>query len=276
MDGLMKTSGIGSGSQPMQVRATTRLYLQDDHCFEVDARVVAVRENSVAFDQTCFYPGGGGQPPDEGSVRVRSGEMLEIMSVHADPEGIVWHIGKSRFPPDIVGQPVKLILNGERRLVLMRYHTALHVLNTIALRDYAGWITGVQIGVEYSRIDFKQEGFSASMRAELEKKVNAVLAADHAVKSYYISEMEFRKRDDLVRTLEVKPPVSQGRVRVVEIQGFDAQACGGTHVRTTSEVGRFSIFRFENKGKINKRFYVRLDQARSPAREGHRLTSSAS
>jgi misacylated tRNA(Ala) deacylase len=97
------------------------------------------------------------------------------------------------------------------------------------------------------------------MCAELERKVNAVLDGEHAVTSYCLPEAEFRKRDDLLRTLEAKPPVSQGQVRVVEIQGFDAQACGGTHVRATSEVGRFSIFRTENKGKMNKRLYVRLD-----------------
>ena len=142
----------------------------------------------------------------------------------------------------------------------MRYHTALHILNTVALRDYGGWITGVQIAADYSRIDFKIEGFSAALCSELEQKVNAVLHENHSVKSYFISEEEFRNRDDLIRTLEVKPPVSQGRVRIVEIQGFDIQACGGTHVRTTSEVGRFSIFRMENKGKINKRLYVRLDR----------------
>ena len=141
----------------------------------------------------------------------------------------------------------------------MRYHTVLHVLNTIALRDYGGWITGVQIAADYSRIDFKLEGFSAALCAELERKVNAVLEDGHAVTSYYLPEAEFRKRGDLLRTLEAKPPVSQGQVRVVEIQGFDAQACGGTHVSATSEVGRFSIFRTENKGKLNKRLYVRLD-----------------
>ncbi len=143
----------------------------------------------------------------------------------------------------------------------MRYHTVLHVLNTIALRDYQGWITGVQIGVEYSRIDFKLENFSAALCLELEKKVNEVLAGDHALKSYSIPEEEFRKRADLLRTLEVKPPFSHGQVRVVEIEGFDAQACGGTHVHSTAEVGRFSIFRTENKGRINKRLYVRLEQA---------------
>jgi misacylated tRNA(Ala) deacylase len=261
----MKGCGMGCDSRTMKVCATKRLYLQDDYAFEADARVVAVREDSVAFDQTCFYPGGGGQPPDEGSVRVGRGEAFQIISVHADPEEMVWHIGKSLFPADIVGQHVKLILNRERRLALMRYHTALHVLNTVVLREYAGWITGAQMAVEYSRIDFKLERFSAAMRAELEKKVNAVLEADHAVKAYYIPEIEFRKRDDLLRTLEAKPPVSRGQVRVVEIQGFDAQACGGTHVSTTSQVGRFSIFRSENKGKINKRLYVRLDQVLAPA-----------
>jgi len=256
----MITAEIGSDSQPVQGHGTKRLYLEDDHCFEAEANVVAVRENSIVFDQTCFYPGGGGQPPDDGSVRLPGGEVLEIVSAHADPDDILWHLSKSTPPPDIVGQPVKLIVNRERRLALMRYHTVLHVLNTVALKDYGGWITGVQIGADYSRIDFKIEGFSAAMCSELEQKVNAVLKENHPVKSYFILEEEFRTHDDLLRTLEVKPPVSHGRVRVVEIQGFDEQACGGTHVSTTLEVGKFSVFRTENKGKINKRLYVRLDQ----------------
>ena len=242
----------------MQARATTRLYLGDDHCFEAEAIVVAVRDHAVAFDRSCFYPGGGGQTPDEGRVELRNGDVLEIASAQADPDGVVWHTSKSALSPDLIGEPVKLTLNRERRLALTRYHTVLHVLNTIALRDYDGWITGVQIATDYSRIDFKLEGFSPALCAELERKVNSVLEANHALKSYSIPEDEFRRGEDLLRTLEVKPPVFEGRVRVVEIQGFDAQACGGTHVSTTSEVGRFSIFRTENKGKVNKRLYVRL------------------
>jgi misacylated tRNA(Ala) deacylase len=257
----MKTSESHGETQPGRMCPTKRLYLQDDSCFEAEATVVAVRENAVAFDQTCFYPGGGGQPPDEGSFRAGNGQFLEIVSAQADPEEVIWHTCKSAPPPDILGQPARLILNKERRLAFMRYHTVLHVLNTIALKDYGGWITGVQIGVDYSRIDFKLEGFSAAMSKEMEGKVNAILEENHAVKSYYLPEEEFLKREDLLRTLEAKPPVSHGEVRVVEIQGFDAQACGGTHVKTTSEVGRFSIFRTENKGKINKRLYVRLDPA---------------
>jgi len=240
--------------------ATVRLYLEDDHCFEVDASVVALNGAHVAFDRTCFYPGGGGQPPDEGSVRLPSGEVLAIVSAQADADEVVWHT--AQFPPEthILGQHVRLQVNRERRLALTRYHTVLHVLNTIALRDYGGWITGVQIGTQYSRIDFKLEGLSAALCTELQDKVNAVLAANHAIRSLYLPVEEFGQRADLLRTLEARPPVSGGRVRVVEIQGFDAQACGGTHVSTTSEVGRFSIVRTENKGKINKRLYVRLEQ----------------
>lgn len=251
---------MGFDSQPAQRRSTRRLYLEDDPCFEAQAKLIAVRDNSIAFDQTCFYPGGGGQPPDDGSVMLQSGEVLEIASAYSDADDIIWHLSKSQPPSGIVGLPAKLMVNKERRLALMRYHTVLHVLNTVALRDYGGWITGVQIGADYSRIDFKIEGFSAAMCTELEQKVNAVLKENHPVKSYFIPEEEFRTREDLLRTLEVKPPVSHGRVRVVEIQGFDAQACGGTHVSTTAEVGRFSVFRTENKGKINKRLYVRLVQ----------------
>jgi misacylated tRNA(Ala) deacylase len=240
--------------------ATERLYLKDSYCFEAAATICAIQPDSLAFDRTCFYPGGGGQPSDEGSARPKSGELLVIGSAHADGDEIIWHACQTPPPPAILGQSVQLVLNKARRLTLMRYHTVLHILNTIALRDYQGWITGVQIGVDYSRIDFKLENFSAAVCAELEQKVNAVISENHTIKSYAILEAEFRRREDLLRTLEVKPPISHGQVRVVEIEGFDAQACGGTHVHSTSEAGRFSIFRTENKGRINKRLYVRLEQ----------------
>jgi len=240
-------------------QCTARLYLQDDHCFEAEASVVAVRDTHIAFDRTCFYPGGGGQPPDQGWVKIHGRDHLEIVSVHADANDTIWHSLKTPTPGDVLGSPATLMLDQPRRLAHARYHTVLHVLNTIALREYGGWITGVQIAVDYSRIDFKLDGFSAALCAELEKKVNSVLERRSALKSYYLAEDRFRQRDDLLRTLEAKPPVVQGQVRVVEIDGFDAQACGGTHVRNTGEVGRFSVVRTENKGKINKRLYVRLD-----------------
>jgi misacylated tRNA(Ala) deacylase len=227
--------------------------------------VVAVNERALAFDRTCFYPGGGGQPPDDGTVRLADGATVEIVSAHADADDVVWHVTTSSLSPELIGRPAALAVNRPRRLALTRYHTVLHVLNTIALRDYRGWITGVQIGVDQSRIDFKLDALSAELCAELERKVNAVIAGNHAVKGYDISEDEFRARGDLLRTLDARPPISNGRVRVVEIAEFDAQACGGTHVATTADVGRFAIVRTENKGKINKRLYVRLDDPVSRA-----------
>jgi len=238
---------------------TTRLCLQDDHCFETEATVLAIHENRIAFDQTCFHPGGGGQPPDEGIVTWQNGESFEIISIQADADDILWHIGREHVQSNRVGEKAKLAVNKTRRLALMRYHTVLHVLNTITLRDYNGWITGVQIDEGYSRIDFKLENFTPALAVELEEKVNAVLQQDYTLKAYYISEEEFHQRPDLLRTLDAKPPIAHGRVRVVEIEGFDAQACGGTHVHSTREVGRFSIYRTDNKGRNNKRFYVRLN-----------------
>src|SRR5207344_2346238 len=183
----------------------------------------------------------------------------DIVTIEADADQVLWHIAQSAPPHEVLGQRVRLELDKDRRLALTRYHTVLHVVNTIALRDYAAWITGVQIGMDYSRIDFKIEGFSPALCAELEAKVNAVLVQNHALRAYTLPEEAFRQRGDLLRTLEVKPPVVNGRVRVVEIEGFDAQACGGTHVSATGEFGRYAAFRTENKGKINKRLYVRLD-----------------
>jgi misacylated tRNA(Ala) deacylase len=241
---------------------TLRLYLQDDHCFETEALILVVRENEVALDRTCFHPGGGGQPPDAGSLILPNNEIVEIGSARIDADEVIWHRCRTNPASDLIGQTIQLKLDQDRRLALMRYHTVLHVLNTIALRDYGGWITGVQIGTDYSRIDFKLEHVSPALSAELEHKVNLILAGDHALKSFYIPEQEFRNRNDLLRTLTAQPPISHGQVRVVEIEGFDAQACGGTHMHNTNEVGKLSIFRIDNKGKNNKRFYIRLDPSR--------------
>jgi len=243
----------------IQIPPTDRLYLKDDYCFEITGTAVAIHENMVALDRTCFHPGGGGQPPDEGTINLPNGETMEAISIQSNNESdVLRHICSTLPNTKIIDRHVHLILNKARRLTIMRYHTALHVLNTIALRDYNGYITGVQIGEDYSRIDFKLENFKPSLAVELEEKVNKVLQEAHPLKSYYIADDEFHKRSDLLRTLDAKPPISYGQVRVVEIQGFDAQAYGGTHMHSTLDVGSFTIFRTDNKGRNNKRFYVRV------------------
>ena len=251
---------------------TVRLYWEDDSLLEADAIVVASWHSlqavvptqaearatiQVAFDRTCFYPGGGGQPPDHGWVTFADGQPREVTSARADEDSLVWHSIEADATP-ANGDVARLRVDPARRLALARYHTVLHILNTVALRDYAGWITGVQIAEDYSRIDFRLDQLTPALCRDLEAKVNAVIGENRKLEARFLPEAEFRDRPDLLRTLDVRPPVVGGKVRVVEIEGFDAQACGGTHVHTTGEVGRFSIFRIENKGKNNKRLYVRL------------------
>jgi misacylated tRNA(Ala) deacylase len=239
------------------MRPTKRLYWLDDHCLEADAVVTGVREAGIALDQTCFYAGGGGQPADHGTITV-GGPALNVTGMETDDSGTLWHQCDRFPPPDWVGRRARLQVNPERRSALSRYHTVLHVLNTIALHDYGAWITGAQIGVDYARIDFKWDGFSPALSSELVRKVNAELSADRRLRAYSLPEEEFSRRPELLRTMEVRPPVVDGCVRVVEIEGFDAQACGGTHVDSTGQLGQFTITRTENKGRINKRLYVRL------------------
>jgi len=235
---------------------TERLFLEDAYQRVFEAAVIAVRDDRVALSRTAFYPGGGGQPADQGWLSV-GGRRLTVTDVRA--EGEVWHL----VDGDVAsGAEVRGELDWPRRYALMRAHALMHVVNTVARERHDGWITGVQLGVERSRIDLRLDGFSRALLPALEDAVNAVLAAGLAIGSTSVSEEEFRRRPELVRTLEVTPPVVDGRVRVVEIAGFDAQACGGTHPHSTSEVGVARIVRFDNKGRDNKRIYWELEPAR--------------
>lgn len=237
--------------------ATLRLYLQDSMLDETLASLLVVRGQELAFDQTVFFPGGGGQPPDQGWLDV-AGQHYPIATSRSDEDQTIWHQCTS-CPADLQpGLVVKLVVNFPRRNALNRYHTALHILNHQALHNYQAFITGVQIGVEGSRIDFNFPGLTPALCRELEAQVNQVIQADLPVRSYYISETEFNQRPDLRRTRDVLPPVHAGKVRLVEINDFDAQACGGTHVASTAELGVFSILRTDNKGRQNKRIYVQL------------------
>ncbi|HTX71961.1 MAG TPA: alanyl-tRNA editing protein [Rectinemataceae bacterium] len=166
------------------------------------------------------------------------------------------------------GSTVRGELDWPYRYTLMRAHGLMHVVNAVARDRFCGAITGVQLGPERSRIDLKLDGFTRDRLAELEEAVNAVLARRLPIHARLIMEEEFRGRPELVRTLEVRPPIVDGRVRIIEIVGFDAQACGGTHVRATSEVGCARIIKFDNKGKDNKRFYWELGPAPGEAASG--------
>jgi misacylated tRNA(Ala) deacylase len=230
---------------------TAKLYLEDPYRREFEADVLESSGGWCALSRTVFYPGGGGQPHDRGHVILR-GEAVAVLAVREDVAGRIWHcVGCD----PAAGEAVRGAIDWPFRHALMRHHGLMHVVNTIARQQYGGTITGVQIGPDRSRIDFKLAGFSREQIPDFESRVNGVIDRGLAVRSSIISEEEYRRRPELVRTLNVLPPVVDGSVRIVEIEGFDAQACGGTHVHSTSEIGRARVGRFDNKGKDNKRFY---------------------
>lgn len=230
---------------------TERLYWDDPYQRGFDAEVVASRDGRWALSRTAFYPGGGGQPADVGVLRA-DGQALAVTVVTQTDDGLVWHdVGA-----DIaVGLPATGEIEWDRRYALMRGHALLHVVNTVAAMQFGGVITGAEIGRERSRIDFRLPSFDRGSLASFEALVNEVVRSDRAVTSSSVSEEELARRPELVRTLNVSPPVVDGRVRVVEIAGFDTQACGGTHVHSTGEIGQARLERFDNKGRDNKRFY---------------------
>ena len=229
---------------------TRRLYLEDSYQRDFDSEVVACDDAWCRLAATAFHPGGGGQPCDRGQL-VIADEPLDVTAVREDGAG-VWH---QLARPVALGRAAHGALDWPHRYAIMRHHALLHVVNTIAFRELGALITGAQIGVDRSRIDLRLVDFSRERLPEVEARVNEVIARDLPLTAATISEDDFRRRPDLTRTLDVKPPIVDGCVRIVEIAGFDAQACGGTHVHTTGEIGRVRLARFDNKGKDNKRFY---------------------
>lgn len=240
--------------RPYDAAVTARLYLDDAYLSSFGAVVTAAHDGWVALDRTAFYPGGGGQPPDQGSLAV-DGSDIGVTEAKEDQDGRVWH----HVHADLgVGSTVEGRIDWPRRHAVMRAHGLMHVVNSVARARFRGAITGVQLGIDRSRIDLRLSGFDRDRLPEFEDAVNAVLARDLPIRAHVISEAEYRSRPELVRTLNVEPPVAAGRVRVVEIVGFDAQACGGTHVHSTGEIGTSRIIRYDNKGRDNKRLYWEL------------------
>jgi misacylated tRNA(Ala) deacylase len=164
----------------------------------------------------------------------------------------VWHCVACAL---VEGAAVRGAIDWPFRFGVMRHHALMHIVNTVAAQRYGGVITGVQLGPERSRIDFKLGAFDRAALGEFEGEVNAAIARALPITSSSVSEQEFLDRPELVRTLYVRPPVVDGRVRIVTIEGFDTQACGGTHVHSTAEIGPVRLVKLDNKGRENKRFY---------------------
>ncbi len=231
------------------------LYLTDSYLREFEATVIAAEGNGVALDRTAFYPGGGGQPADRGRL-IWEGGSAQVVKVRKQG-GLVWHELDTEPPP--VGMPVKGFLDWEHRYQLMRTHTALHILCGVIWRDYGALVTGGNMKPLAARMDFELEHMSADFAHEVEEKINAEVAAARPVKIYILPREEAFQIPDLIRTKINLLPEDIRQVRIVEIEGLDMQADGGTHVANTSEVGRIRVVGHESKGRINKRLRIALD-----------------
>jgi misacylated tRNA(Ala) deacylase len=233
---------------------TARLYWEDAYQAEFTASVLATAEGWYALSATAFYPGGGGQPPDTGVLMTEGGETA-VTGVRSEG-GLVWH---RTTLPLAAGQDVRGRVDWPRRYQLMKYHTLLHIVNTVMLDRHQALITGADIGESQARIDFDMDAPLREAKDQIEAAVNAVIERSLALVAAFVPEAELTRNPGLVRTLEVTPPVENRQVRTLEIAGFDTQACGGTHVHSTAELGRCRVTRVDNKGKRNKRLYVVLE-----------------
>ena len=228
------------------------LFRQDAYLKEADAVVTAVEERGVRLDRSIFYPTGGGQPGDTGVLRWDGGEAKVVDTVKADG-GDVLHVLSSDAPRPAVGTAVHAVLDWDRRYRHMRMHTALHVMSAVI----KGNVTGGQVGADKSRLDFNLEG-EVPTKEWVTGEINKLLTVDRPVVARWITDEELEARPELVKTMSVRPPVGAGRVRLMAIDGVDLQACGGTHVVRTAEIGRVECVKIENKGKMNRRFIIAL------------------
>jgi len=243
-----------------------QLAYTDAYARATDGRVVSVGPDgapAVVLDRTVFYPGGGGQPADSGSLRRTSdGTSWVVRAAHKGDGEIVHDLAIAGVPsPDLlpaVGDLVTGEIDWARRHLLMRTHTALHVLCGVVWRDYGAQVTGGNMEPGSGRMDFEFERMSAELVGAIEARVNAELAAGREIRVATLPRDEAFAIPDLIRTKINLLPLGIPEVRTIEIVGLDLQADGGTHVANTREVGSIRVIGYESKGRINKRIRIEL------------------
>ena len=230
---------------------TEFLFRDDSYLPSTEARVVAINEDGgILLDRTVFYAASGGQPGDNGTIMRADGSITPIaMAVH--PEGDktrIVHVPAEAQNRPAVGEAVMAQVDWVRRYRLMRMHTALHLLSVV----FPFPVTGGSVGEDKGRLDFDMPDVPADL-AGIEAQLNDMVAGNHAVTQEWITDAEMAANPDLIKTMNVKPPMGQGRVRLIRIGNVDLQPCGGTHVRNTSEIRRLALGKIEKKGKQNRR-----------------------
>ena len=232
---------------------TDLLYLEDSYLSEFTATVVRhdLDQNGVVLDRSVFYPGGGGQQPDQGALWVGDREF-HVTKMRRG--GL--HIIDGELPP--IASAVRGVVDWERRYKIMRTHTAMHILCGVVWRDYQASVTGGNMDILVGRMDFEFERLRPEVIEEIQASINREVCAARPVRIKILPREEAFQIPDLIRTRINLLPDSIKEVRTVEIVGLDLQADGGTHVGNTSEVGKIAITKYKSKGGINKRLYVEI------------------
>jgi misacylated tRNA(Ala) deacylase len=238
---------------------TELLYQTDSYLRTFSATVLGIdpENQAVLLDRTAFYPGGGGQPYDNGWLKF-NGETYPLLRPRKAGEDVL-HIMQAGTPLPAIGATVTGEIDWEKRYKLMRTHTAMHILCGVIFRDYGASVTGGDMDPLQGRMDFEFETMHKDLVAAIEEAVNREAARNLPVKVAILPRAEAFLIPDLIRTKINLLPEGIAKVRVVEIVGLDLQADGGTHVQNTGEVGHIRVVNYKSKGKINKRIYVEIE-----------------
>jgi misacylated tRNA(Ala) deacylase len=231
----------------------TDAYLQE---FEANTAYVSPGGRAVVLDRTAFYPGGGGQPCDVGTLTI-NGVQYRVDKVKKQGDDVLHFLGGEE-PLPLAGSAAYGSLDWARRYALMRTHTALHVLCGMVFRDYGALVTGGDMEPLKGRMDFEFASMRGELVREIEAAVNAEVAKAHEIRVQILPREQAFQIPDLIRTKINLLPEGIAQIRTVEIVGLDLQADGGTHVRNTNEVGTIRVVDYKSKGAINKRIYIEI------------------
>ena len=234
----------------MNKKITSEIFRDDPYKKECEARILDFGDNWIILDQTVFYAEGGGQLGDTGLIKAGQQEIQIENTIKEN--NLIKHIFNSKFEFEI-GDNVTCLIDWDRRYNLMKMHTSLHLLCSLVNAK----VTGGSVGDGKGRLDFNLD-FKPN-KEELKDNLNDLIQGNHDITISWISAQELDKNPDLVKTMSVLPPRTNGSIRMVRIgDNIDYQPCGGTHVKNTSEIGLVEINKVENKGKLNKRVAISL------------------
>ena len=229
-----------------------KLFEENSYIKEFESQIINLDEENklIELERTAFYGKGGGQPGDSGTL-ITELENIEVIETIKKEDTLLHQVNSVNNLK--IGSLIKGKIDWDKRYKFMRMHTALHLLCAVVPMG----VTGGQIGDLKSRLDFNADANSIN-KEEIQEKLNQVLKNDHKIIYEWIGSEELEKKPELVRTMSVKPPKTNGKIRLVKIGNIDLQPCGGTHVENTSEIGSIVVGKIENKGKMNRRINISL------------------